>query len=151
MKTRSHTSLLVAALALATWTCKGEMGDAGAAGLTGPTGGPGATGPQGPAGPPGPGRTMHWANVVGATGSLFGTTPGITSARTATGTYDLTFPSGTNLNSGCASLATPIDDIDIVQTIAGPRFGSPANLLRVRVATTAGVAVDHGFTIAVFC
>jgi len=154
MKSRSHEPLLilgVLALAMMVTTCAGDMGDPGAAGPAGATGPTGPTGPSGPTGPTGPGRTTHWASVIGATGVIFGSTGSITSVMTGTGRYDLTFPAGVNLQNGCATLASPLDGGDIVQLIAGPRFGAAANVLRVVVTDNAGTPVSRAFAVAALC
>ena len=95
-------------------------------------------------------RNTHWAGVT-SVGSVFKQTGGITGSLTATGTYDLTFPSGLILNTGCANIASGADGTNILQTIAGPRFGAPANVLRVRVFDVAGNSVNSGFEVAVIC
>ena len=95
-------------------------------------------------------RNTHWAGVT-SVGSVFKQTGGITGSLTGTGTYDLTFPSGLILNTGCANIASGADGTNILQTIAGPRFGAPANVLRVRVFDVAGNPVNSGFEVAVIC
>ena len=84
-------------------------------------------------------------------GTVFKQTGGISGSLTATGTYDLIFPSGLNLNTGCTNLASGVDGTNILQTIDGPRFGAPSNLLRVRVFDVAGNLVNAGFEVAVIC
>lgn len=81
----------------------GDKGDVGAMGPTGPKGDKGETGAQGPAGdqgpqgvaglpgPPGPSARIASASVL-ADG--FRASGNIDVARTGTGTYDLTFPTG---------------------------------------------------------
>jgi len=95
-------------------------------------------------------RNTHWAGVTSA-GTVFKQTGGISGSLTGTGTYDLTFPSGLNLNTGCTNLASGIDGSTILQTIDGPRFGAPSNVLRVRVFDAAGSLVNAGFEVAVIC
>ena len=95
-------------------------------------------------------RNTHWAGVTSA-GTVFKQTGGISGSLTATGTYDLIFPSGLNLNTGCTNLASGVDGTNILQTIDGPRFGAPSNLLRVRVFDVAGNLVNAGFEVAVIC
>src|SRR5207253_6087235 len=55
-------------------------------------------------------RNTHWAGVTSA-GTVFKQTGGISGSLTATGTYDLIFPSGLNLNTGCTNLASGVDEI----------------------------------------
>lgn len=143
-----RNAMFLAALALAAWTCNGEMGDAG------PTGPQGATGPQGPVGatgPAGPGRIMHWVVVDGGTGTAIGATTGTTTVKNGVGLYTVTFPAGTDVLNGCASLVTPMEGLDILQPLPGPRLGLAANVLRVRQVDLAGTHVDHDFSLAVMC
>lgn len=128
---------------------KGDAGAQGPEGPQGPQGPPGATGPQGPAGPQGPGRPMYWAGVAG-TGSVYKSTGSITATKSATGRYDVAFPVS-NVYFGCVHLATAADLGNIAQTVAGPRYGGPGNVVRVYVFNNAGAAVDGSIEVAVIC
>ena len=108
----------------------------------------GPTGPAGPAGPAGPGAT-NWA-VVKANGAVDKSTGVTTVAKTATGTYNVTFPSDV---TACALLVSAGTD-----TAGSSVRGASANFNRtttptvIRVTTAQGtVAADRAFTIAVIC
>lgn len=155
-------------------SAKGAPGATGPQGATGPAG---ATGPQGPAGPRGqqgiegprgeagpqgePGidgvdgqdganATKLWA-VVRLDGTLARGSQATGSARTAAGTFVVTFDRNV---SSCSYLATIGGDNGGIPTaglVSATNRATDVNAIVVKTRNVAGQDYDHPFHVAVFC
>ena len=129
----------------------GPMGPAGAAGRAGAQGEAGAQGPAGPQGPqgePGAAASKRWA-VVAADGTLIRGSGVAAVARTAAGSYDVSFTDGVG---GCAYVGTlALGETAGATGQIGVGSAEAATTVRVETETSTGSNADRSFHLAVLC
>jgi hypothetical protein len=127
--------------AIAGLQVEGKQGPVGPPGATGAAGQPGAAGAKGDKGDP---ATRLWV-VVTANGTPVRGSGAISSAKTATGRYEVVFNRDV---TACSDQATM--SISPGEVVAQPLSGVPSGVF-VATYTSAGSAADKAFQLAVFC